>query len=137
MYVSPTDDCYRQAFFYSFIRDEYIYNIVPILKENLEAPANFKKDVIYNFPEFFSVISGFKLIEIKQVAPKSQPMVKRGTRHCPHENDKPTISSTKSKNHMDEDCCPDYDEWPMPGCFYTAKDYAIMLSGPTSGHKHR
>ena len=54
---------------------------------------------------------------------------------CPAEKDRPGWSSRKNKNHMDEDCCSDYDEWPKPGCAYTVKDFQIMLAGPTSGHK--
>jgi hypothetical protein len=41
----------------------------------------------------------------------------------------PSMSDTKGK-HMDEDCCPDPDEWPKPGCRYDAHGYSIMLSGP-------
>ena len=57
---------------------------------------------------------------------------------CPAKKDRPSISSRNNKNHMDEDCCSDYDEWPKPGCAYTAEDFEIMLPGPTKGHvKHR
>ena len=38
-------------------------------------------------------------------------------------------SDTKGK-HIDEDCCPDPDEWPKPGCVYSAAGYALMLKGP-------
>jgi hypothetical protein len=41
----------------------------------------------------------------------------------------PSRSDTKGK-HMDEDCCPDPDEWPRPGCSYDAHGYGIMMSGP-------
>lgn len=41
----------------------------------------------------------------------------------------PSKSDTKGK-HMDEDCCPDPDEWPKPGCAYDAKGYSIMISKP-------
>lgn len=41
----------------------------------------------------------------------------------------PSKSDTKGK-HVDEDCCPDPDEWPKPGCVYNAEGYAIMLKGP-------
>jgi len=41
----------------------------------------------------------------------------------------PSRSDTKGK-HMDEDCCPDPDEWPKPGCIYDAHGYSIMLKGP-------
>lgn len=41
----------------------------------------------------------------------------------------PSESDTKGK-HKDEDCCPDPDEWPKPGCTYDAHGYSIMLKGP-------
>ncbi|HOW60380.1 MAG TPA: hypothetical protein P5548_02480 [Candidatus Moranbacteria bacterium] len=68
-------------------------------------------------------------------APKNNrsDYIKKGT-HCPAEKDKPGWSSRKNKNHMDEDCCADYDEWPKPGCAYTSADFKIMLDGPTKGH---
>ena len=65
------------------------------------------------------------------------PRATTGTK-CPAKKDRPSISSRNNKNHMDEDCCSDYDEWPKPGCAYTAKDFQIMLLGPTKGHvKHK
>ena len=65
------------------------------------------------------------------------PKATSGTK-CPAKKDRPSISSRNNKNHMDEDCCSDYDEWPKPGCAYTAKDFQIMLPGPTKGHvKHK
>ena len=67
----------------------------------------------------------------KQVA--GPPAIKRNLR-CPAKIDGPSISTKNKVNHMDEDCCPDYDEWPKPNCIYTAADYAIMLKGPTPGH---
>ncbi len=48
--------------------------------------------------------------------------------------DHPKNSTTKGK-HMDEDCCPDPDEWPKPGCVYSHKGLALMLSGPTKKKK--
>lgn len=38
-------------------------------------------------------------------------------------------SDTKGK-HRDEDCCPDPDEWPKPGCRYSAAGLALMMKGP-------
>lgn len=50
---------------------------------------------------------------------------------CAEKNDgHPGKSKTKGK-HMDEDCCPDPDEWPKPGCIYSASGRALMLSGPS------
>jgi hypothetical protein len=53
---------------------------------------------------------------------------------CKHKNDHPSYSKTKGK-HMDEDCCPDPDEWPKPGCVYSKKGLALMLSGPSKKKK--
>jgi hypothetical protein len=49
----------------------------------------------------------------------------RGIR-CAHPGDKPRKSKQGKGTHMDEDCCPDPDEYPMPGCAYSANDLAIM-----------
>jgi hypothetical protein len=48
---------------------------------------------------------------------------------CAEKNDHPRKSDTKGK-HRDEDCCPDPDEWPKPGCAYSAAGLALMMSGP-------
>jgi hypothetical protein len=45
---------------------------------------------------------------------------------CPHPNRKPTKSPNQG-NHVDEDCCPDPDEWPNIACSYKSSDYSIML----------
>lgn len=37
--------------------------------------------------------------------------------------------SDKQGKHIDEDCCPDPDEWPNLRCKYKPSDYAIMLKG--------
>jgi len=49
---------------------------------------------------------------------------------CAEKNDHPRNSPNKGK-HRDEDCCPDPDEWPMPGCAYSAAGYKIMLKTPS------
>jgi hypothetical protein len=46
---------------------------------------------------------------------------------CPHPNRKPTRSPNQGK-HVDEDCCPDPDEYPNAACAYKPSDYKIMLS---------
>ncbi|MFA5872296.1 MAG: hypothetical protein WC858_06305 [Parcubacteria group bacterium] len=45
---------------------------------------------------------------------------------CPHPNRKPTKSPSQGK-HVDEDCCPDPDEYPNAACAYKPSDYSIML----------
>ena len=60
-----------------------------------------------------------------KLAPRSTGWVS-----CAEKNDgDPSKSDTKGK-HMDEDCCPDPDEWPKPGCRYSAHGLALMLKGP-------
>lgn len=49
-----------------------------------------------------------------------------GKGRCAHPEDKPRKSKEKGK-HMDEDCCPDPDEYPDPKCYYTPAGYALML----------
>lgn len=41
----------------------------------------------------------------------------------------PSYSKTKGK-HMDEDCCPDPDEWAKPGCVYDALGLSILIGRP-------
>ena len=53
---------------------------------------------------------------------------KSGKMTC-HKDSPPRKSKTKGK-HMDEDCCPDPDEWANPRCEYSLKDYSIMLGKP-------
>jgi hypothetical protein len=58
------------------------------------------------------------------------PAVSTGRISCREANNgHPRKSSTKGK-HMDEDCCPDPDEWPKSGCVYNAAGLALMLKGP-------
>jgi len=57
---------------------------------------------------------------------KKKEKNKSGKDTC-HKNDPPHKSNTKSK-HMDEDCCPDPDEWANPRCEYSSKDYGVLLS---------
>lgn len=72
IYISSNDDCYNTNFFFSLTREEYIYNLVPVLKEGADKPSNPKKEVIQFFPEFFPVASASNLIDIK----KSEPQAK-------------------------------------------------------------
>lgn len=63
-----------------------------------------------------------------KIAKASKPRVVKPSCGEDDEGD-PSRSKTKGK-HRDEDCCPDPDEWPKPGCVYSAKGYSIMLKGP-------
>ena len=59
---------------------------------------------------------------------KDKEKSKKGKNTC-HHSDAPQMSKSKGE-HMDEDCCPDPDEWANPKCDYSSKDYGILL-----GHK--
>jgi hypothetical protein len=56
-----------------------------------------------------------------------KPVIRRIS--CAEKNDHPSNSDTKGR-HMDEDCCPDPDEWPKPGCVYSPSGRALMMKGP-------
>lgn len=56
-------------------------------------------------------------------APPPRPVVAKIS--CNHPSDKPSKSKTKN-SHVDEDCCPDPDEYPKPGCVYSAKGLSIL-----------
>lgn len=64
----------------------------------------------------------------EMVSKKPKKTFSYGAR-CAKKNDHPGKSETKGK-HRDEDCCPDPDEWPKPGCAYSAAGLHLMLSGP-------
>jgi hypothetical protein len=46
---------------------------------------------------------------------------------CAEKNDHPQKSQQGKGKHTDEDCCPDPDEYPKPGCVYSPAGYALML----------
>jgi hypothetical protein len=70
--------------------------------------------------------------QMDPVEPQVKKVVKAAPRKpsCREENDHPQKSKQGKGKHLDEDCCPDPDEWPKPGCVYKPSDYGIMLSGP-------
>lgn len=53
----------------------------------------------------------------------------QGTPVCPDLHDRPSYSAKDKNKHIDEDCCPDPDEWPNLRCKYKSSDYNIMLKG--------
>jgi hypothetical protein len=67
---------------------------------------------------------------LKYIYSKPKIRSNAGRVSCREKNDgDPSKSQTKGK-HQDEDCCPDPDEWPKPGCTYSPRGIALMLSGP-------
>ena len=151
------DECFESTLLFTITREEYVYNIVPILKEDLTVDENnletksvsqLTKEIL---PEFFTIAKEFELIEIvipepvvkqepknnKIEARKKAPMpvsYKKvdGKLVCAKKNDKPRKSkkNNKGKIHMDMECCLDPDEIPNPHCTYEAKRYQKFLKNP-------
>lgn len=142
--VKGGDPCFGETFFYSLAKGGYRYNVVPLEAGYNISDFDDKVTLIKTFPEFYDVVSTLSLekkTDIFQAVGKSvqkavsppKPRFTAGAR-CAHPDRKPTYSKTKGR-HMDEDCCPDPDEWPMPGCAYSGGDLAVMMSGPPKAKK--
>ena len=136
IYISPNDDCYNSAFFYSITRNEYIYNIIPIKvnSEKTDEPDKINKE----FPEFVSSVSTFNLIDIKKPKPRintprvNAPMPVAAVRVsgrlvCAKKNDHPGYSNKGKGKHLDMECCLDPDEYPNPNCYYSSGKYGKYL----------
>jgi len=140
IYIDANDDCYNPAYFYTLTRDDYMYNIVPILTGEEEKTIQSEKEIIENLPEFISAASTFNLIDIKRPRANIELAVRapmpfvytkdsQGRRVCNHKNDHPQKSDKKShkQGHMDMECCLDPDETPNPHCYYDPKKYGKYL----------
>jgi hypothetical protein len=102
-------------------------------------PADFREEVLNNFPEFFSIASSFNLIDIKRVKPAPRaprvyapmPIAKvkviGGKMVCARKNDHPSKSDKHKKKHLDMECCLDPDEYPNPNCYYSEGKYGKYL----------
>ena len=140
IYIPFDDDCYNPAYFYTLTRDNYMYNIVPILSGEEEKTIQSEKEIIENLPEFISAASTFNLVDIKRPKANIEPAVRapmpyvydvdsQGRKVCNHKNDHPHKSDKKShkKGHMDMECCLDPDEVPNPNCYYDPAKYGKYL----------
>lgn len=140
IYIPSNDDCYNPAYFYTLTRDNYMYNIVPILVGEEEKTIQSEKEIIENLPEFISASATFNLIEIKRPKVTLKPAINAphpyvyevdslGRKVCNHKNDHPHKSDKKSHKpgHMDMECCLDPDEIPNPHCYYDPKKYGKYL----------
>lgn len=138
IYIDANDNCYNPAYFYTLNRDEYLFNIVPILIGEEEKTIQSEKEIIENLPEFISAASTFDLIEIAR--PKPQPVAPKitapmpvwykvvdGRKVCAKKNDKPGKSTKGKKKHLDMECCLDPDEYPNPNCYYDPAKYGKYL----------
>ncbi len=142
IYISPSDDCYNPALFFSFTSGNYSYNLVPVLRDGISPQEDPRIEIAENFPEFFSVASTFIPIEIVRPKPKieSKPLTPKitarmpvsykivdGKRVCATKNDKPAKSNKNKKKHLDLECCLDPDEYSNPWCYYDSKKYGKYL----------
>lgn len=136
--VKGGDPCYEETFFYSLAKDGYRYNIVPLEAGYNISDYDDKVTLIKAFPEFYDIVSTFGLNEKANVASTTRKVVQKTVAaprarftsgaSCRHKNDHPRKSKQGKGKHMDEDCCPDPDEWPNPGCAYSGKGLGIMIS---------
>lgn len=136
------DPCFKEAYFFSLQKGFNIFDFVPIPGSGIGYSGyDGEKVVGEEFPDFYRILStfGFRLVRqtsqqtnnpaTKPIAKPVQlkvevPRVSRGIR-CPEKIQHPHSSNTKGK-HVDEDCCPDPDEYPKAGCAYSAHDYSIL-----------
>lgn len=139
VYIPSGDICYQSILFYNLVRDEYIYNIIPVLGKDAQTGDDLRSDLLENFPEFFSAASTLNLIEIKRpkvvpAKPKiTAPMPyvydkdSQGRKVCNRKNDHPSKSDKNKKKHLDMECCLDPDEYPNPNCYYPSGKYGKYL----------
>jgi hypothetical protein len=127
--ILKNDFYFKKVFVYHIIKGKYSYDIVPMEENNSQA-INYVSASAVNeaSPELSEILSTFKFKDADPVV--SKPRIDYVARvSCGEKNDHPSKSKTRGK-HMDEDCCPDPDEWPKPGCIYSPAGRALMLSGP-------
>lgn len=129
--VSIKDDnlCYEPIYFYSISKGNYVYNIVPAVKEDTEKFSNPEEKANKDFPEFKEAVSSFKFIPIVRPQVKAKPKITarkpvsakvvNGKLVCAKKNDKPGKSKNgNKKGHLDLECCLDPDETTNPWCTY-------------------
>lgn len=138
IYIPLEDDCYESVLFFSVTQGQYIYNIVPVLRDGLEETGDRMVEISDNLPEFFSAISFFDNIEIVRPKPKPRAVINApkpvsykkdslGRRVCAKKNDKPGKSKKDKGKHLDMECCLDPDEYPNPHCYYSPDKYGKYL----------
>ena len=137
IYIPPTDTCYNPTLFFSFTRDEYIYILVPAVKEGIKITGDPRVEVNDHFSEFLGIISTAELIDIKRSKPSTTVKVKapmpvsykvvNGRRVCAKKNDHPSKSNKDKGKHLDMECCLDPDEYPNPNCYYDPGKYGKYL----------
>lgn len=126
--VKEDNVCYEPAYFYTLSKGNYIYNIVPAVKEDTEQFSNPEEKTSKDFPEFKEAVSSFKFIPIVRPQVKAKPKITArkpvsakivgGKLVCAKKNNKPRKSKKGKGKHLDLECCLDPDERPNPWCTY-------------------
>jgi hypothetical protein len=144
--VPAKDPCWEETFFYSLTENGFTYNIVPHSGNKYDI-KNFdeRTNLLRVLPQFFDIVSTLNLAKKENFAQTSQRIVQRTVApprprytsggHCPAKHDHPSYSNKGKGKHMDEDCCPDPDEWPNPRCAYSGNALGVMMSGPPARKK--
>ena len=147
IYIGEDDKYYNPAYFYTLVRDNYIYNVTPASVFDFREKKFFepKSEVTDMFPEFVSAASTVELVDIKRPKPKITVVKPRinaprpdaetardslGRMICKDlKGDKPHKSrvNNKGKQHLDMECCLDPDEYPNPWCYYPPSKYGKYL----------
>lgn len=140
IYVPLEDDCYGPALFFSYTKGNYIYNLVPVLKDGYAIAGDPRIEINDYFPDFFAIVSTLNPIDIvrpktavaavkpKITAPKPVSYKKvNGKMVCAKKSDNPGKSKQNKGKHLDMECCLDPDEYPNPWCYYDPKKYGKYL----------
>ncbi|MDH4329929.1 MAG: hypothetical protein OEV93_00015 [Candidatus Moranbacteria bacterium] len=138
IYIPSINRCYNPVLFFSVTKGDYIFNIVPKTKANVEPSGDPMKEISDSIPEFFAAISTFENIDIVRVAKRSTATIKSprpvsykldslGRFVCEKKNDKPGKSKKGKGKHLDMECCLDPDEYANPHCYYDPEKYGKYL----------
>lgn len=134
VYIPANDACYNATLFFTNTKGNYVYNIVPRLKEGAGLAGDPADEIESHMPEFLVVASRLEFIDIvrpkpvvvkpKITAPKpvSYKTV-NGKMVCEKKNDKPSKSDKNKRGHLDMECCLDPDEYPNSWCYYDSAKY--------------
>jgi hypothetical protein len=138
IYIPADDACYNATLFISNTRGDYIYNLVPRLKEGAGLAGDPSDEIATHLPEFLAIASTLNFIDIirpKPVPPKPKIIApfpvsykKVGGRLvCEKSDDEPSKSNKNKSKHLDMECCLDPDEYPNPHCYYPKDKYGKYL----------
>jgi hypothetical protein len=127
--INEDNPCYEPAYFYSYTKGSYIYNIVPAVGESGERFPNPEEKTSKAFPEYKEAVASFKNISLSKpaMAPAKPRITARrpvsakisgGRLVCAKKNDHPHKSDKNKPGHLDLECCLDPDERPNPWCSY-------------------